>query len=193
MYLISAYFDEESARTIRRYIEKITERTGNRFMIDNNVPPHMTISSIEARSVDDLLPAFASLEGTSHEGASLEGKSLDGASLAGRLKGGQIKIVSTGQLLPYVFYLTPVLNEYLMEMSECIYNAFKDVPDTSISRFYRPGSWLPHITIAKTLSKEQMAAAFEVMQNNFTIFDAKIVRLGLSRVNPHEDVKVMEL
>lgn len=183
MYLISAYFDEESARTIRRYIEKIAERTGNRFMIDNNVPPHMTISSIEARSVEDLIPAFASLEG----------KSLDGASLEGRLKGGQIKIVSTGQLLPYVFYLTPVLNDYLMEMSERIYDAFKDVPDTSISRFYRPGSWLPHITIAKTLSKEQMAAAFEVMQNNFTLFDAKIVRLGLSRVNPHEDVKVMEL
>ena len=63
MYLISAYFDEESDRTIRRYIEKVAEKTGNRFMIDNNVPPHMTISSIEARSVEDLIPAFDSLEG----------------------------------------------------------------------------------------------------------------------------------
>ncbi len=173
MYLISAYFDEESDKTIRRYIEKIAERTGNRFMIDNNVPPHMTISSIEARSVEDLIPAFDSLEG--------------------KLNGGQIKIVSMGQLLPYVFYLTPVLNEYLTEMSECIYDAFKDVPDTSVSRFYRPGSWLPHITIAKTLSKEQMTAAFEVMQNNFALFDARIVRLGLSRVNPHEDVETIKM
>ena len=173
MYLISAYFDEGSDRIIRRYIEKIAERTGNRFMIDNNVPPHMTISSIEARSVEDLIPVFASLEG--------------------KLNGGQIKVVSTGQLLPYVFYLTPVLNEYLSEMSECIYDAFKNVPDTTVSRFYRPGSWLPHITIAKTLSKDQMAAAFEVMQNAFTLSDAGIIRLGLSRVNPHEDVKILTL
>ena len=168
MYLISAYFDEESEKIIRHHMERIAEKTGNRFMIDNHVPPHMTISSIEARSENILIPSFS--------------------SLTRKLKSGDIKVVSTGQMFPYVFYLTPVLNEYLTDMSQLVYDAYKNVPETAISKYYKPGSWLPHITVAKTLSKEQMQQAFRVMQNRFSVFDARIVRLGLSRVNPHEDI-----
>ncbi len=48
MYLVSAYFDEESDRIIRRHIDRVADKTGNSFMLDNAVPPHMTISSLEA-------------------------------------------------------------------------------------------------------------------------------------------------
>ncbi len=173
MYLVSAYFDEEADRIIRRHIERIVEKTGNSFMPDNKVPPHMTISSLEARSADVLIPAFEELKG--------------------RIKVGEIQVVSMGQMMPYVFYLTPVLNDYLSGMSNTVFDKFSDIPDVTVSKFYRPGSWLPHITIAKTLTKEQMKTAFEVMQNGFAVFDAKIIRLGLSRVNPHEDVRVINL
>ncbi len=173
MYLISAYFDEEADRIIRRHIERVADKTGNSFMLDKAVPPHMTISSLEARSADVLIPAFE--------------------SLAGKIAAGSIQVVSMGQMLPYVFFLSPVLNEYLPEVSETVFEAFADIQDVTVNKFYRPGSWLPHITIAKTLTKEQMKTAFEVMQNGFALFDAGIVRLGLSRVNPHEDVRSMEL
>ena len=98
-----------------------------------------------------------------------------------------------GQMLPYVIYLTPVLNEYINRIINTVYDTFSEIPDVTVSKYYRPGSWLPHITLAKTLTKEQMQTAFEVMQNGFTVFDAKIVRLGLTKVNPHEDVRVIEL
>ncbi len=173
MYLVSAYFDEEADRIIRRYIERIAEMTGNSFMPDNNVPPHMTISSLEARSADVLIPAFEELNG--------------------KIKTGEIQVVSMGQMMPYVFYLTPVLNAYLNGLESTVFDVFSDISDVTVSKFYRPGSWLPHITIAKTLTKEQMKIAFEVMQNGFAVFDAKIIRLGLSRVNPHEDVRVINL
>ena len=48
-----------------RYINKIAEKTGNSFMVDNNVPPHMTISAIEARSENVLLGAMERLSGQS--------------------------------------------------------------------------------------------------------------------------------
>ena len=66
MYLISVYFDDKTNRILQRYINQIAERTGNAFMTEKNVPPHMTISSIEARSVDVLIPAFESLISHSH-------------------------------------------------------------------------------------------------------------------------------
>ena len=174
MYLVSAYFDDKTNRILQGYIDRIARQTGNTFMLDNNVPPHMTISQIEARNADVLIPAFERLEGQ-------------------QLKAGQIQIASVGQLMPYVIYAAPVLNRYLQGLSETVYAAFSGVKDTSISRYYRPFSWMPHITLGKKLDKEQMRQAFEVMQGAFNVCEGSIVRLGLSEVNPHRDLKVMEL
>ena len=173
MYLISVYFDKHSNKILQRYIDQIALKTGNHFMTEHNVPPHMTISSIEARSVSVLQPAFESLRGT--------------------LTQGEIQFVSVGQLLPYVFYATPVMNSYLLRLSDCIYGAFKEIPETSISRYYRPLSWLPHVTLGKMLDMEQMQKAFTVMQESFVPFSARIIEIGLAKVNPHEDIVRFEL
>ena len=168
MYLISAYFDEKTNSILQRYINQISEKTGNRFMTDNNVPPHMTISSIEARSVDVLVPAFEELREN--------------------IKAGEIRFVSIGQLLPYVMYATPVMNEYLLDLSNRIYSAYDSIQETTISRYYKPLSWLPHVTLGKTLDRQQMQRAFQVMQESFAPFTACITEIGLAKVNPHEDV-----
>lgn len=173
MYLISIYFDEKTNKILQRYIDKIAEATGNDFMIAHKVPPHMTISAIEARDVESLLPAFHSLEN--------------------RLKAGTINVVTVGQLFPYVMYGGVVLNEYLLNLSKVVYEAYKDVPETSISKYYQPLSWLPHITLGKTLDKKQMAKAFHVMQESFAPIKTKVTRIGLAKVNPHEDVAEFEL
>jgi hypothetical protein len=93
-----------------------------------------------------------------------------------------------GQLLPYVFYAAPVWNDYLATLSGQIYQQFGMIPETSINKYYKPGSWLPHITLAKTLTKEQMQFALSVMQDQFQVFEATVTEIGLAKVNPHEDV-----
>ncbi len=40
---------------------------------------------------------------------------------------GTISIVSVGQLLPYVFYATPVLNGYLQDLSEKVFDEVKSI------------------------------------------------------------------
>ena len=168
MYLISVYFDEKANKNLQRNINMIAEKTGNTFMTENNVPPHMTLSSIEARNVDVIIPAFETLKELIHPG--------------------NIQFVSIGQFFPYVMYVTPVLNEYLMELQNKIFDAVKNIPETSVSRFYQPYSWLPHVTLGKKLDKDQMMTAFDVMRNNFAPFEAKVTGIGLAKVNPHEDV-----
>ena len=168
MYLISLYFDDKSNSILQRYIDRVAAATGNTFMQDHNVPPHMTLTAVEARSVDVLVPAFESLRG--------------------KVDRGEIQFVSLGQLLPYVFYVTPVLNDYLSNLLKTVYDEFKTVPETSVSRFYKPSSWLPHVTVGKTLSKEQMLKALDSMQGDFSPFTATVTRIGLAKVNPHEDV-----
>ena len=135
MYLISIYFDEKTNKILQRYIDRIAEKSGNYFMIENKVPPHMTIASIEARNVNVLKPAFEDLNG--------------------KLYAGNMKVVSIGQLFPYVLYATPVMNQKLFDLSGEIYKAFCDIPETTLSEYYKPFSWLPHITLGKTLDKVQ--------------------------------------
>ena len=172
MYLISVYFDENTNKIIQRMINQVAEKTGNHFMTDNNVPPHMTISAIEARDISVLLPVFETFKD---------------------IEAGEIQFVSVGQFFPYVMYITPVLSEYLHNLQTRIYNAVSDIDETSVSNFYRPYSWLPHITIGKKLDDLQMKRAFAIMKDNFVPFKAKVVKIGLAKVNPHEDVMVFEL
>lgn len=173
MYLVSVYFDSGSTRKVQTLIEQIADVSGNHYMTEKQVPPHMTLSAIEARSVDVLVPAVKQLEG--------------------RLRRGTISFVTTGQLFPYILYTMPVLNQYLQEMALQVNHAVSDIPDTTISRFYQPHSWLPHVTLGKTLSKEQMRMAFSVVQDRFSVFEAQVTELGLAKVNPHEDVLRFQL
>lgn len=43
MYLVSIYFDEKTDNRMRKLIKQVAEKTGNAFMTENHVPPHMTI------------------------------------------------------------------------------------------------------------------------------------------------------
>ena len=173
MYLISVYFDEKATQTLQRYIDKIAAETKNTFMTEHRVPPHMTIAALEARNAEVLIEPFL--------------------RFSERVTSGKISIVSIGQLLPYVFYVTPVLNAYLQELSIQTYKAFHGLHEVTQSKYYQPSSWLPHVTLAKTLTGEQMRQAFGVMQEQFSVFDAQVTAIGLAKVNPHEDISYRKL
>ena len=168
MYLISVYFDDKSNKIISNYINKIAQKTGNTFMTDNDVPPHLTIMSVEAREEKKLTEVMEQLERS--------------------LTKGQI-----GVLLPYVLYAAPVLNLYLEDMIEQVHDMVKHIPEVRMSRYYQPMQWLPHITLGKKLSKEQMQEAFSVMQELFVPMEVTVAEIGLAKTNPHQDLIRVEL
>lgn len=173
MYLVSIYFDEKTNKKIQKFINQVAEKTGNTFMLDGNVPPHITVSAFEALKEEQVIEALH------HVSTNLRKDSLHW--------------VSVGQFFPYVLYITPVLNEYLHDMSVQISTALSKIDGVKISPYYQPFQWLPHSTIGKTLTKEQMRIAFEVMQSSFGIFEGEVVRIGLAKPNPHRDIISWEL
>lgn len=173
MYLITAYFDDKTNKILQRHIDKVAAITKNTFMTDNHVPPHMTVLSVEAKSAALLLPSFQ--------------------RIAAQVTTGNITIATVGALLPYVIYVAPVYNEYLDQLIKTAYRCMPEDAKIHVSRYYRPMQWMPHITLGKKLDKEQMKQAFEVLQDSFQVMDARVVSLGLSRVNPHEDIAKMDL
>ena len=63
MYLITGYFDDETNCILKRHIEEIADITGNTYMTDNHIPPHMTLCALEARNIDVLKPGFKQFAG----------------------------------------------------------------------------------------------------------------------------------
>ncbi len=173
MYLISAYFDDTAVCRIQQYIDQIAKKTDNTFMLDNHVPPHITLSSFQTKQ-EYLVVKL------------LEQKAKD-------LRAGTIQWVSAGVFFPHVIYLAPVLNKYLHTMSLETYECLTQVEDITISPCYQPFSWMPHTTIGKKLTKEEMLDAFQVLQNQFGPFSGQVIKIGVAKTNPYENLADFEL
>ena len=102
MYLVSLYFDEKTNKTIQGYINKVAEKTGNTFMIDGNVPPHITVSAFETKCEEACVTMLG--------------------NIVTQIETGRLQWASVGTFLPYVIYIAPVLNNYLQGMIETIYD-----------------------------------------------------------------------
>ncbi len=173
MYLISIYFDENANNIMRRYINQIAKETGNSFMLDKNVPPHITISSFEAEDEESVIKILKSVT-----------KSLSQ---------GKIQWVTVGTFMPYVIYIAPVLNEYLHSISDCVSKALKGLEGVSVGKYYRPFQWFPHTTLGKKLTQEQLQTAFSLLQKQFGVFEGTVMKIGLAKTNPYKDIAVFNL
>lgn len=173
MYLVSVYFDEKTDARIRQYINTVAKRTHNTYMLDLNVPPHITVSALETKQESMVIDRLnACIKDISR---------------------GTIQWASVGAFFPHVLYVSPLLNEYLHELSVSVYEALEGVDDTIIRKCYQPFNWLPHTTIGKKLSQEEMRVAFATLQESFGMFSGEVVRIGLAKTNPYEDIVTWEL
>lgn len=168
MYLISAYFDDTTNNRIQEYINQVAKKTGNTYMLEGKVPPHITISSFDTKDIQQVIPL------------------LD--EMRSRLQQGTIQWTSVSAFLPYVLYLSPVLNAYLHELSVEITSCLEQTERVQLSSYYQPFRWMPHTTIGKKLSREEMQIAFQVLQHQFGPFIGQITKIGLAKSNPYEDI-----
>ena len=175
MYLISVYFDEKSSKTLEKLIKRVAAATGNTFMLDNQVPPHITVAAVETKREDELV------------------KCIDKLATSSSISAGDIQLVSVGAFMSQVIYIEPVLSEYLHRLSVRLMEAFSTIEDTICSPQYQPFHWLPHCTIGKQMSKEQMVEAFKVLQQYFVPIEGCVTKIGIAKTNPHRDIKVWEL
>lgn len=173
MYLVSCYFDEKSDERIHQYMKQIEKHTGNRYMLENKVPAHMTISAFDTSREEEVIFALEKIVMKSEKGS--------------------LQWASVGVFLPYVLFLAPVYNLYLHELMTETYEALRVIEGVQMRGCYQPYAWIPHTTIAKKLTKQEMTKAFEILQNSFGKFEGKITRIGLAKTNPYQDIISWEL
>ena len=173
MYLISIYFDEKTEQNMRLYINQVAKVTGNTFMLDGNIPPHITLLGLQGKNEAEIIRLL-------DEGI----KDIESNS---------IYFGSVGEFKSQVIYAQPILNEYLHQLSQRVYNIYKDKEDISFNPFYKPFSWIPHMSIGKHLDECQMMEAFKYLVKNFVPMEAQVIRIGIAKTNPHRDIKIYEI
>lgn len=173
MYLVSIYFDADTERVLQSYINQVAKVTGNTFMTDERIPPHITVLGFETRE---------------------EEKAIELMDLnIKKIKRGQIYLASLGVFKRQVIYVQPILNEYIHQLSNTVYGIYEDIPNVKFNPYYKPFSWIPHMSVGKHLDDKQMEQAFSVLVKQFVPIKAEITRIGFARTNPHEDIKLYEL
>ena len=173
MYLISIYFDEETDRKIKGYMKQIAKYTGNTAMMDGNVPPHITVGAFRTDSEEIAKEIFRRIVQKSFSG--------------------NIQWVTVGSFLPSVIYISPILNEYLYQLSEITKTELNSKEGIWVDKRYQPHSWFPHTTLGKKLTREELLNAFKVLQGQFGPFMGEAVKIGLAVTNPYRDLEICEL
>ena len=169
MYLISIYFDFNTNKVLNNYIESVAGATANTFMLDNRVPPHITIAGFRMKDEEQAIKVYQ--------------------SIADKFKESVIDWVTVGMFGQSVVYVAPVLNEYLHKLVSDAYETLSKIEGIELDNRYTPFNWLPHVTIAKTLTKEQQLTAISILQDRFTVLSGNVVKIGLARTNPFENIK----
>lgn len=173
MYLVSIYFDEKTDKRIRQMIKAVAEQSGNTYMLDANVPPHITIAGFETRREDEVIEKLRSA-------LSKQGQAT-------------LTWAGVGVFFPNVIYVEPVLNKYLHKLSVIVNESIINIEETKLRKCYQPFQWIPHTTIGKKLSEDEMVKAFMTLQKSFGIFEGKVTRIGLAKTNPYEDIVSWDL
>lgn len=173
MYLVSLCFDNETNKRLQGYIHNVAEKSGNRYMVEHNVPPHITISAFETCNEAGVI------------------NTLEHAVKG--MKTYSLQWISIGVFRLSTIFIQPVLSEDLHSMSEMIYESILNISGVQVSKYYKPFSWLPHATIAKQLSEVEMRKAFDVLQKSFGAFEGEVVRIEIAKKNPYRIVASWEL
>jgi len=170
MFLITAYFDEATTHKLQDLIDEVSAVTGNYFMQENHIPPHLTLCQLQTRSGGEILAealnnAFPEISDSV-----------------------PVSFLSFEDGIPKNVYTKAGKTAEIEAIIAKINKGLSSVPDIKISPFYQPQNIYPHVTLGKRLSQEQQKKLMEIFQKQFRPFSGTITEIGLSCGKPPVDL-----
>lgn len=160
-YAVVLYFDDQTNAIFYNMINKIAEITGNYYMVNNQIPPHITIGDFFTEDEPDI------------------------SKFKEKMQSGEIVFNDLGSFDPCVFYAAPAINDYLRNCNKIFYEWSKSLGYEE-NKLYAYNNWIPHLTIATKLNSEQLQKAFSVA--NFTPFSGRTEKIALVKCNPYKEI-----
>ena len=173
-YAVTLYFDSHTNELILEAMKDIAAVTGNNYMLDNSVPPHLSLGLFHAEEekageMEKLFCEFA------------EGLKSEGTNLCLNFNG-------PDNFSDKVIFLSVKRDEPLMKLNRELHQLFLPHFEAGDNRNYLPENWVPHIALAVKLDAKQFEKGFEAAKNFPLPETAKITSATLARCNPYNEV-----
>ena len=148
--------------------------TGNNYMLDNSVPPHLSLGLFHAKEekageMVKLFEQFAEVLKSEDSNLSLN---FNGPN----------------NFADKVIYLSVVRDEHLMKLNRDLHQLFLPHFEAGDNRNYLPENWVPHIALAVKLGNQQFEKGFEVAKSFPLPKSARITSATLAKCNPYNEV-----
>ena len=163
MYIVDVFLDKRSSRYIKSIWSQLSEKGIDSSLINTDgLFPHITLAIYEEIDEEKFIAKMKEFKS-------------------------KMQIIDTRFDVLGVFpdtgacFVTPVVTEELLSLHRDYYEYFKEFEDTA-RKYYRPGMWNPHCSLAMGLNKEKMKEAFNIILDIFEPFEASLDGIALYKV-----------
>ncbi len=178
-YSVSLYFDDASAAQLRHAAERISLVTGNNYMIQHSVPPHITLGMFHAAEnnlqlLKKVLADFA-----------------DKAAVFSTV----FSFSGVNSFYDKVIFLYPAEEAaaHFKELNLILHEMFLPLFEAGGNHNYLPCNWYPHTALAVKLNPYQFKKGYE---ETLRLFEEKtlkrntmkIASLGLALCKPYTEL-----
>lgn len=172
-YAVVLYFDSDSSALIKNIIRQFSETSGNKYMLDVGIPPHVSLGCFEGESEEKIISVFD--------------------DFAENAAGGDVTFEKADGFKPKVIFLSPIKNKYLTDLNETAHKMFLEDFKASEAGNYLPERWVPHCSLCVRLNEEQYEKTFIQTGNISFPIRAYTEKIVLARCDPYTEIKTVDI
>lgn len=170
-YAVSLHFSQKVNEIVISTLQYIANETENHFMIENKIPPHITIGAFHAPREEEakllqLVEEFSQGQKT-----------------------GSVQFSEVGDFNGKVLFLQPEKNNFLSEINKKLHTLLLPEFEKAENGYYLPDIWFPHTTLATRLNQSQFSAAEEIAKKISLPLEAAIDELAVYQCSPFLELK----
>ena len=170
-YAISLHFTQAVNEIIFNTMASIAEQTGNGFMIENKVPPHVTIGAFHGTKETEahliqIVDEFSKTQ-----------------------QSAKVRFTEIGNFNGKVLFLKPEKDAFLSEINKELHKFVLPEFEAGENGYYVPEIWFPHTTLATRLNQSQFEKSVEIASKINLPLEAKINEIGFYQCSPFLELK----
>ncbi len=174
-YAISLHFPQDVNKIIISTVKAIAEITGNSFIIEKKIPPHITIGAFHAAKEEEprllqLVEEFTTWQQTVI-----------------------VKFTGIGNFQKKVLFLKPEKNSFLEKINSELHSFLQGDFEKAENGLYLPEMWFPHTTLATRLNQSQFSKALEIANRITLPLEAGVTELSVYQCSPFSELKKFKL
>ena len=174
-YAVSLHFTPDVNDIITSAVKSIAEVTGNSFIIENKIPPHVTIGAFHATKADEakLIQMVEDFTKTQ--------------------KAGTVQFTKIGNFNGKVLFLKPEKDGFLVQINEELHSILLPEFKKAENGYYLPEIWFPHTTLATRLNQSQFEKAAKITETIKLPLETEIKEIAVYQCSPFAELNRYKL